>query len=181
MLVIQHRVSGHKSKLRATSAAFLLTRRFRRSTDYCSLCDMSSIHFSFNAADRLQTACLISARHYQAGNSLGVYCADMQRLAAFDRLLWDYERAAFVPHVMQDDPLAAETPIVLYTTRPDARHGWVLNLDDDCVPEAGSFDNIIEVVARTESERAGGRARWRAYQAAGHTIVQHDAARNDLP
>nr|MBF0685759.1 DNA polymerase III subunit chi [Pseudomonas sp.] len=142
---------------------------------------MTSIHFSFNAADRLQTACLISARRYQAGDSLGVYCRDTQRLAVFDRLLWDYERAAFVPHVMEHDPLAFETPIVLYTTKPDARHGWVLNLDDDCVPEAASFANIIEVVASSDAERAGGRARWRTYQAAGHTIVQHDAARNDLP
>ena len=142
---------------------------------------MTSIHFSFNSRDRLQTACQIAAKHYQAGNKLAVYCQDTSRLKAFDRMLWDYKRTAFVPHVGAQDPLAADTPVVLYAKPPAPGHDWVLNLDDECVPGAGDFGNIIEVVPAAERDRAQGRARWRAYQAAGHAIIQHDLAKNDLP
>lgn len=112
---------------------------------------------------------------------MAVYCRNTARLKTFDRMLWDYERAAFVPHVGAEDPLAGETPVVLYATTPGAGQAWVLNLDDECVPDAAGFANIIEVVAADERERNEGRARWRQYQAAGHTIVQYDIAKNDLP
>lgn len=142
---------------------------------------MTNIHFSFNATEKLQIACLITAKHYAAGDALAVYCRDKARLAAFDRLLWDYQRSAFVPHVGADDLLAGSTPVVLYARPPAAGHAWVLNLDNECVPQADTFANIIEVVGIQRDERARGRERWRHYQAAGHAIVQYDLAHQELP
>jgi len=142
---------------------------------------MTSIHFSFNAPDRLLTACRIAARRHEAGDALAVYCRNLTRLKHFDRLLWDYERAAFVPHVDETDPLAERTGVVLYANPPPPTRPWVLNLDDDCIPAAAGFRHIIEVVSADASDRRQGRARWRQYQAAGFNIVQHDVADNDLP
>lgn len=143
--------------------------------------NMTSIHFAFNTADRLRAACDISARRLRQGQSLAVYCRNMTRLDSFDQLLWDYERTAFVPHVRSGDPLATQTPIVLYDSPPPTECAWVLNLDDECVPEAARYANIIEVISNEDRDRAAGRARWRLYQGAGHTIVQHDLANHDLP
>lgn len=143
--------------------------------------EMTNIHFLFNAPDRLLAACGIAARRLQQGSRLAVYCRNNTRLAAFDQMLWEYERTAFVPHVHADDPLASQTPIVLYGAPPPAAYDWVLNLDDDCLPETVRYAHIVEIVARGDVERAAGRARWRHYQSAGHTIVQHDLATNDLP
>ncbi|WP_338617135.1 DNA polymerase III subunit chi [Pigmentiphaga sp. CHJ604] len=142
---------------------------------------MAAIHFSFNAADRLRAACLIAERRYRAGDPLLVYCSDVQRLEAFDVLLWEYEPAAFVPHVFADDALAHATPIVLHRKPPANGSAWILNLDDGCVPGPDRFANIVEVVSRADDERQRGRARWREYQRAGHSIVQHDLAQNQLP
>lgn len=142
---------------------------------------MTSIHFSFNATDRLRAACNLAAHRFRQGQPLAVYCRNVTRIDAFDQLLWEYERAAFVPHVRADDPLAGDTAIVLYHTPPPADCAWVLNLDDECVPEATRHTHIIEVVSNQDRDRAAGRSRWRAYQAAGHTIVQHDLANHDLP
>lgn len=142
---------------------------------------MTNIHFLFNAPDRLLAGCSVAARRLQQGTPLVVYCRNHSRLAAFDQMLWEYERAAFVPHVYADDPWASQTPIVLYGAPPPAEYAWVLNLDDDNLPAAERYDHIVEIVAEDEAARAAGRARWRRYQAAGHTIVQHNLAANDLP
>lgn len=142
---------------------------------------MTNIHFLFNTPDRLLAGCSIAARRYQQGSPLAVYCRNNARLHAFDQLLWEYERAAFVPHVRADDPNAGQTPVVLYGTPPPTGYDWVLNLDDESLLEAARYAHIVEVVAQDEAGRAAGRARWRHYQSAGHTIVQHDLATNDLP
>src|SRR5690606_721239 len=129
---------------------------------------------------RLRAACNIAAHRFRQGEPLAVYCRNGTRLDAFDQLLWEYERAAFVPHVRAEDPLASETAIVLYQAQPPADYAWVMNLDDECVPDTGRHAHIIEVISNQDRDRAAGRARWRAYQAAGLTIVQHDLANHDL-
>nr|WP_170235420.1 DNA polymerase III subunit chi [Verticiella sediminum] len=134
------------------------------------------MHFSFNAPDRLLTACHLAAAHYREGGRLAVYCSDKRRLHAYNRLLWEYERGAFVPHLPAADPLAERTPIVLYDSPPPAEARIVLNLDDACVPEAQAYERILEVVGGGDAERERARRRWRDYQQAGHTIHRQDIA-----
>lgn len=135
---------------------------------------MADVHFTFNAPDRLLAACHLAERSYRAGERLAVYCRDKRRLNAFNRLLWEYERTAFVPHLPAADPLAAQTPIVLMDSAPGPGFATVLNLDDACVPTGADIARILEVVSVDGDDRAGARERWRAYQAAGHALVRND-------
>jgi len=52
----------------------------------------------------------------------------------------------------------------------------LLNLDDDCPPEAGAFEHVMEVVSDTTEDKHAARQRWRAYQAQGGDLHAHDLA-----
>ncbi|MEI2417288.1 DNA polymerase III subunit chi [Orrella sp. JC864] len=142
------------------------------------------IDFAFGAPDRVLMACQTAGKRYHAGQRVLVYCSDRARLAAFDRMLWTYQDDAFVPHVMADDPLAADTAVVLTAQAPvpppaagQAEPAWLLNLDDACPPGYEQFARIMEIVSDEPEDRQAARQRWRTYQAAGHALHAHDLKR----
>src|SRR5690606_8637260 len=140
---------------------------------------MSRVDFAFGAPNRLRTACEVVRKHYNAGRLVVVYTQDRQRLERFDHLLWSFDPAAFVPHVMTDDPLAAQTPVQLTATAPataQAGHtppAWLLNLDLSCPPGYEHFDRILEIVSDHEDDKLAARERWLQYKAAGHALHAH--------
>lgn len=145
---------------------------------------MARIDFAFGVDHRLRTACEVVHKHYLAGRRLIVYTQDKQRLAYFDRLLWGYDPAAFVPHVSDGDALATETAIVLTDSSPlqareqaAAPDAWLLNLDLECPPDADAFTRILEIVSDHEQDKAAARLRWRNYLAAGHDLHAHNISR----
>lgn len=143
---------------------------------------MTEIDFAFSAPDRLRIACQVASRRHQAGQRLVVFCRDAGRLNAFDQMLWALDDISFIPHVRVNDPLAADTPIVLTASdAPTPHHDWLLNLDDAWPPIYTRFQRVIEIVSNDPADREAARARWRFYQECGHNIVRHDVSRSELP
>lgn len=149
---------------------------------------MMRIDFAFGAPDRLRTACQVVRKRFLAGQRLVVYCKDGSRLAAFDRMLWAFDDTAFVPHVLANDPLAAETPVVLTAgdpsqaaqavARADQPSPWLLNLDDECPPGFEAFERLLEIVSDDPDDKQAARQRWRTYLTAGHAPQSHDLSRS---
>lgn len=145
---------------------------------------MTRIDFAFGAPDRLRMACQVVRKRYLAGQHLVVYCTEGSRLAAFDRMLWAFDDTSFVPHVLANDPLAAETPIILTAGDPwqaaqaavagDQPQPWLLNLDDGCPPGFEAFERLLEIVSDDPDDKQAARQRWRVYQGAGHAPHSHD-------
>ncbi|MFY4000901.1 DNA polymerase III subunit chi [Achromobacter xylosoxidans] len=145
---------------------------------------MTRIDFAFGAPDRLRMACQVVRKRYLAGQRLVVYCKEGSRLAAFDRMLWAFDDTSFVPHVLANDPLAAETPVILTAGDPwqaaqaavaDGQpQPWLLNLDDACPPGFDAFERLLEIVSDYPDDTQPARHRGRAYQGAGHTPQSHD-------
>ncbi|MFY3172596.1 DNA polymerase III subunit chi [Achromobacter xylosoxidans] len=145
---------------------------------------MTRIDFAFGAPDRLRMACQVVRKRYLAGQRLVVYCKEGSRLAAFDRMLWAFDDTSFVPHVLANDPLAAETPVILTAGDPwqaaqaavaDGQpQPWLLNLDDACPPGFDAFERLLEIVSDDPDYKQAARLRWPAYQGAGHTPQSHD-------
>lgn len=148
---------------------------------------MMRIDFAFGAPDRLRMACQVVRKRVLAGQRLVVYCKDGSRLSAFDRMLWAFDDTAFVPHVLANDSLAAETPVVLTAGdplqalqaagQPDLPQPWLLNLDDDCPPGFDAFERLLEIVSDDPDDKQAARQRWRTYLTAGHTPQSHDLSR----
>lgn len=149
---------------------------------------MTRIDFAFGAPDRLRMACQVVRKRFLAGQRLVVYCKDGARLAAFDRMLWAFDDTAFVPHVLANDPLASDTPVVLTAGDPvqaaqaagqgdQPQPSWLLNLDDDCPPGFETFERLLEIVSDDPEDKQAARQRWRVYQTAGHPPQSHDLSR----
>lgn len=136
------------------------------------------VDFAFGAADRLLKACEVTRKQVGAGRRIVVYTRNASRLAKFDRLLWQFDSTAFVPHVMSSDPLADRTPVLLEGSEPDptlANAGaWLLNLDTECPPGARFYSRILEIVSGHPDDKAAARLRWRAYQDDGFELRAFD-------
>ena len=136
------------------------------------------VDFAFGASDRLLKACEVARKQVAAGRRLVVYTASAPRMTKFDRLLWQFEATAFVPHVMSDDPLAAQTPVLLEAQAPSpelAQAGaWLLNLDTECPPGAEHFERVLEIVSGHPEDKQAARQRWRRYQETGFELRAHD-------
>ena len=140
---------------------------------------MARIDFAFGATDKLSQACQTALRQYLSGQKMVVFCSDAARLKAFDAQLWAVDEAAFVPHVMAADSLAAQTPIILASENLEQvlaqapAEAWLMNLDELCPPTVGALSRVLEIVSDEESDKASARARWRGYQADGHDLRSH--------
>ena len=140
---------------------------------------MVRVDFAIGAAERVRQACHTTLRHFLAGRQLTVYCTNPRRLRAFDEQLWSVDDAAFVPHVMATDPLAPVTPVIMVAEGLESvlaqreQPVWLLNLDDDCPPSLDRVVRVLEIVSVDDEDKALARARWKAYQAAGHEVHSH--------
>ena len=146
---------------------------------------MTRIDFAFGAPDRLRTACRWRASA-PAGQRLVVYCRDGSRLASFDRMLWAFDDISFVPHVLANDPLAADTPVVLTASDP-LKASEKLVQAGSRNPGCSTWMTSARPVSRvsnaswksspTSPTTSRPRASWRVYQNAGHAPHSHDLSR----
>ena len=52
-------------------------------------------------------------------------------------------------------------------------HTWLLNLSDDCPPNLGSVNRVLEIVSEDEDDKLAARARWSVYKTQGHELKAH--------
>lgn len=141
------------------------------------------VDFAFGAPNRLQTTCDVVRKQYLAGRKLIIYQSDPQELTRLDRILWGFEPTAFVPHVMINHELAAQTPILLcqnaqdLPTAPNADL-WLVNLDPIGPPLPSVFSRILEIVSDHDTDKNTARQRWRQYQQQGYDVRAHNLSRS---
>lgn len=137
-----------------------------------------AVEFHTGMADPLAFACRLLRKAYLRGSRVVVRGAP-ERLARLDEALWLFEPQQFVPHVrlrrgQAAAPRLARTPLWLVEPGVEPPHHEVLvNLGPEMAADADAFARVIEVVGATADDRQAGRARWRAWEAAGARIVHH--------
>jgi len=92
-----------------------------------------------------------------------------------DERLWTFQDTAFLPHALQDDPLAAEAAVLIGERDPGSDHSDVLiNLATTMPAFFTRFDRVLEVVDEDATVRAEGRLRYRHYQERGYPLEVHE-------
>jgi len=139
---------------------------------------MTRIDFYFDAEDKLQVACRLSAKAAQQKLRVLIYTADEVGAHRIDKLLWTWQSTAFLPHCMTRSPLAGETPVLITHDPEDTPHDEVLlNLHHDWPPAFSRFQRLVEIVGREDDDREAARARFRFYRDRGYEIVKHDLSK----
>lgn len=138
------------------------------------------VQFYHNASDCLALARELVARAFDSGRRIAVRLPDAASAREFGRQLWTADPDSFLPHVMADSTLAAETPIVLGAAGADERwphHDTLFNLAGDFAPGYEQFRLLVEIVGCSEAERQPARARWQHYRRQGLRLSAFDAER----
>jgi len=138
---------------------------------------VTRIDFYTDVADRLQVACRLTAKALAQHLRVLIYAPDGEVARALDRLMWTTPAISFVPHVMAEHQLAAETPVVIARDADDAPHDQVLvNLARSWPPNFARFQRLVEIVSRDDEDRQGARERFRFYRDRGYQINTHSLA-----
>ena len=109
----------------------------------------------------------------ESGKRAVLRAGDEERLEALNRALWTYENDSFLPHGTRADGSADAQPVFLTTAVENPNGAAILVLVDAAeAPDLAAFDRCLELFdGRDERAVALARERWRAAQAAGHTVV----------
>ena len=135
---------------------------------------MTRIDFYFEAEDKLQVACRLSAKATKQKLRVLIYASDEAGAQKIDRLLWTWQPAGFLPHCMTGSPLAVQTPVLITHDPEDTPHDEVLlNLHSAWPPAFSRFQRLVEIVGRDEEDREAARGRFRFYRDRGYAIAKH--------
>lgn len=139
---------------------------------------MTQIDFYTNVADKLHTACRITAKAHGQGLRVMLLCPDADVAHQLDRALWINPPLGFVPHCFPGDPLAPVTPVIVDHEGGDPLHDQVLlNLRPEWPPFFSRFQRLVEIVSRDDGDRQGARERYKFYRDRGYDIRTHDLSR----
>jgi len=140
---------------------------------------VTQIDFYTHVADKLKAACQLTGKAFSHGLKVTVFLADSGAVQRFDRALWMTPAIGFVPHCAPDDPLAAETPVIVDCRGERLLNEEVLlNLRPEWPPFFSRFQRLIEIVSLDEGDRAQARERFRFYRDRGYEIRTHDLSKD---
>ncbi len=140
------------------------------------------VQFYFNAESPLALACELVGKAYAGGRKVAVRTADMAAAQQLDQLLWTFSQQSFIPHVLAESKLTAETPVIIDTAARTAEwthHDMLFNLASDAPAGFDSFRILIEIVSQHEEDKRPARSRWNQYKSAGLRLQAFDAIRRE--
>ncbi|MES2932160.1 MAG: DNA polymerase III subunit chi [Pseudomonadota bacterium] len=136
---------------------------------------MTRIDFHSNVPDKIAYACRLvrKARARSSDMRIVLLAEPEQPLLALDRALWTFSDIDFLPHVMADDPLAGQTPVLL-TADDNAElqhHQILINLSNTVPQFFARFERMFELVSSDIADTAAGRQRYGHYKQRGYPLT----------
>ncbi|WP_189344474.1 DNA polymerase III subunit chi [Undibacterium macrobrachii] len=130
---------------------------------------MTRVDFHSQVADKIHYSCRLIRKARAANCQIMVLSENLEQATLLNDALWDFSAVDFLPHVMIDDPLASQTPIVIATQIDSAlpHHDLLINLSQMLPTTFAQFNRVIEVVSQQEDDANAARQRFRLYQQQG--------------
>lgn len=134
---------------------------------------MTRIDFHSNVADKIAYACRLVRKARAAHCNAVVIGSDRRQLDMLDEALWTFSDQDFLPHVMADDALAAQTPVILATneTTEFPHYQVLINLAPETPTQFARFERMLEIVSADAEDKTAGRDRYRFYQQRGYPLT----------
>ena len=134
---------------------------------------MTSIDFHTNIADKLNYTCRLVRKAVAAHNRIAILSDNAAELNALDAALWTFSETDFLPHVRSDNPLAAQTPVILlpHDGADCPHHQILINLSRTTPVHFASFERLLEIISTDATDAANGRDRFRQYRQRGYPLA----------
>lgn len=139
---------------------------------------MTEVVFHYGVADKLDYAARLLRKVVRSGQRARVV-VDPALVSALSARMWALTPAGFLAHCDDRAPAAIQERSPVLLSQPDAAHDpgrrVVLNLGAELPPDTQRCQRILDIVGMDMEDRQLGRARKRAYDAAGCAVTMHDA------
>ena len=141
---------------------------------------MTRIDFHTNIPDKLAYACRLARKAYAAKARIVLLAEDAAQAAALNEALWTLSNIDFLPHVMADDPLAPQTPIIITDSEEAAlpHHDMLVNLTRRTPSTFAEFARVFEIISVDEQDAAAGRQRYVAYKKQSYPLTHFVAGQS---
>ena len=141
---------------------------------------MTRIDFHTNIPDKLAYACRLARKAYASKAKIVLLAEDAAQAAALNEALWTLSNIDFLPHVMADDPLAPQTPIIITDSEeaPLPHHEMLVNLTRRTPSTFAQFARVFEIISVDESDAAAGRQRYVAYKKQSYPLTHFVAGQS---
>lgn len=141
---------------------------------------MTRIDFHTNIPDKLAYACRLARKAYASKAKIVLLAEDAAQAAALNEALWTLSNIDFLPHVMADDPLAPQTPIIITDSEEAAlpHHEMLVNLTRRTPSTFAQFARVFEIISVDESDAAAGRQRYVAYKKQSYPLTHFVAGQS---
>ena len=141
---------------------------------------MTKVDFYTGAADKLETACLLSHKAMQNGLRVLVHSPDQATTEQLDQMLWQYPAAAFIPHCLSNDEHAADIPVIIgHLPEPFPHSEVLISLHNICLPFFSRFERVIEIVGKDTEDARLGRERYGFYRERGYEMRHFDLSKKN--
>ena len=134
---------------------------------------MTRIDFHTNIPDKISYACRLARKAYGAKGKLVLLADSPEQAAQLNECLWTMSDTDFLPHVMADDPLAAQTPIIVCDDESaELPHfDMLVNLTRRTPVNVDLFQRVFEIISTDEDDAAAGRKRYVAYKKQAYPLT----------
>ncbi len=121
-------------------------------------------------AQRALFACRLAEKAFRLGHRIHIHTEDPDSAGDIDRLLWQFQPTAFVPHAIGE-----ESDVVIDWRAPSSDSGDLLiNLTSAVPPFFGAFQRVAEIVVDSDALQRALRSNFRHYRERGLTPTTHD-------
>ncbi|MCC2970986.1 DNA polymerase III subunit chi [Massilia sp. IC2-476] len=141
---------------------------------------MTRIDFHTNIPDKLAYACRLARKAYASKAKVVVLAEDAAQAEALNTALWTVSDTDFIPHVLADDPLADQTPVIVTFDEavPLPHHEMLVNLTRRTPAKLEQFARVFEIISVDEDDAAAGRQRYVAYKKQNYPLTHFVAGQS---
>ena len=141
---------------------------------------MTRIDFHTNIPDKLAYACRLARKAYAAKAQVVLLAEDAEQAAALNEALWTLSDTDFLPHVLADDPLAPDTPIIITHSEDAAlpHFDMLVNLTQRTPTTFTRFARVFEIISLDALDAAAGRQRYAAYKKQSYPLTHFVAGQS---
>lgn len=141
---------------------------------------MTRIDFHTNIPDKLGYACRLARKAYASRAKVVVLTESPEQAEELNTALWTVSDLDFIPHVMADDPLAPQTPVIVTADEAAVlpHYEMLVNLTRRIPANVDRFERVFEIISVDEEDAAEGRKRYVAYKKQSYPLTHFVAGQS---